>query len=98
MNLTSFPELIKQWHPTKNGDLKPEDFTHGSHKKIWWKCSVANDHEWEDTIYHRTHGRGCVCCSGHKTVLSNCLKTTHPKVAVEWHPMKNGDLKPEDFT
>ena len=31
--LSEYPELIKEWHPTKNGDSKPEDFTHGSKKK-----------------------------------------------------------------
>ena len=30
------PDLAKQWHPTKNGDLKPMDVTYGSKKKVWW--------------------------------------------------------------
>ena len=30
--LTEFP-LIAEWHPTKNGDLKPENITSGSGKK-----------------------------------------------------------------
>ena len=24
------PEVAKQWHPTLNGDLMPEDFSYGS--------------------------------------------------------------------
>jgi len=48
------PELAKQWHPTKNGELTPGDVTHGSHKKVWWKCEVADDHEWKSTIASRS--------------------------------------------
>jgi hypothetical protein len=36
MKLSSIPHLVKEWHPTKNGDLTPDDFTHGSNKKVWW--------------------------------------------------------------
>ena len=28
------PELAKQWHPTKNGDLTPSDVGPGSHKRV----------------------------------------------------------------
>ena len=42
--LSSYPELVKEWHPTKNGDLTPRDVTHGSKKKVWWLCQ--NIHEW----------------------------------------------------
>ena len=37
-----FPELSKEWHPTKNGDLTPYDVTVGSHKKVWWICSKGH--------------------------------------------------------
>ena len=39
------PELVPEWHPTKNGALLPEQFTFGSNKKVWWQCK--NGHEWE---------------------------------------------------
>ncbi len=31
-----------------------------------------------------------------KVVLSNCLATTNPDLAKEWHPTKNGGLTPYD--
>lgn len=31
----------------------------GTGKKLWWKCPVANDHEWQTTGAHRVSGRGC---------------------------------------
>jgi hypothetical protein len=67
--LSSYPELVKEWHPTKNGDLTPNNFTHGSHKKVWWKCNKG--HEWNSIIYNRTKKtkpRGCPYCSGRKKV------------------------------
>ena len=90
------PELAKQWHPTKNGDLTPFDFTNNSGAKVWWKCEKGNDHEWEATIGDRSTGTGCPICSGRKIVLSNCLATLKPDLAKEWHPTKNNDLTPKD--
>ena len=45
-----FPEIAKQWHPTKNGDLTPSDVAVSSHKKVWWTCPKGDDHEWEATL------------------------------------------------
>ena len=93
----NFPLLAKEWHKTKNGKLTPNNFTSGSNNSVWWKCNVANDHEWKARIDHRTNGIGCPMCSNQKVVKSNCLATTHPKLANEWHPNKNGDLTPNDI-
>jgi len=94
---TTHPKLSKEWHPTKNGNLTPIDVTAGSAKKVWWKCNVADDHDWKATIVKRAHyGRGCPCCDGKKVVLSNCLATTNSELAKEWHTTKNGDLTPYD--
>jgi len=35
---TVMPDLAAEWHPFKNGDLKPKDVTLGSSKKVWWQC------------------------------------------------------------
>ena len=86
------PDLAKQWHPTKNGDLTPNNVTPGSSKKVWWKCDKGDDHEWIALVYSRSKGIGCSVCSGRTIVLSNCLATINPKLAKEWHPTKNGDL------
>ena len=94
-----YPDIAKQWHPTKNGDLKPEDFTRGSEVKVWWKCSKGDDHEWESNINNRTlGGTGCPFCVGQKAGKDNNVLFLFPDIAKQWHPTKNGDLKPEDFT
>ena len=92
------PTLAEEWHPTKNGDLTPNDVTSSSNKKVWWKCDKGDDHEWQSSIANRTNERGCPICSSHKTVLSNCLATLNPDLAKEWHPTKNGELTPFDFS
>ena len=62
---TLFPEVIKEWHFEKNAPLRPEKFTKGSHKKVWWKCSEG--HEWEAQIKSRTlGGTGCPECAKKK--------------------------------
>jgi len=55
-----FPEVSKEWHPTKNENLTPEDVTKSSNKKVWWKCS--KEHEWINTINLRTRGSKCPIC------------------------------------
>ena len=91
------PEIAKQWHPTKNGDLTAGEVTQGSAKKVWWKCPKGGDHEWEAAIVERKNGTGCSICAGKKIVKSNSLKTLDPKLAKEWHPTKNGNLSPENI-
>ena len=93
-----FPEIAKQWHPTKNGNLNPFDFSKGSDKKVWWKCHKGEDHEWIASIGNRSNGRGCPICAGKIVVKSNSLATTNPDLSKEWHPTKNGKLTPFHFT
>ncbi|MFA7219497.1 MAG: zinc-ribbon domain-containing protein [Synergistaceae bacterium] len=88
------PELAKEWHPTKNGNLTPYDVTCGSDIKVWWGCSKG--HEWESKICNRNKGNNCPYCSGQRVCKDNCLATLNPELAKEWHPTKNGDLTPYD--
>ena len=95
--LSEYPELLREWHPEKNGDLRPEQFTFGSNKKVWWLCPKG--HDYDAAIKSRTSKRqgNCPYCSGRKVGNDNHLKFLFPKVAVEWHPSKNGDSRPEEF-
>ena len=95
LSLTNvYPEIAKEWHPTKNGTLRPTDVIAGSHKKVWWVCNKG--HEWLATIHNRTAaGTKCPYCSN-KKVLSgfNDLASTNPTVANEWNYEKNTCLLP----
>lgn len=79
--------LVREWHPTKNEDLKPEDVTAKSRKKVWWMCNSG--HGWKATVFNRYKGHGCPYDSGRR--ISKALE-----FAKEWHPTKNGDLEFED--
>ena len=92
------PKLAKEWHPTKNEELTPFDVPIGSEKKVWWQCDKGEDHEWITSIAERSNGKECPICSGHKTVLSNCLATLNPNLTKEWHPTKNDSLSAFDVT
>ena len=94
---TEKPELVKEWHPTKNGDLSPFDVSYGSGKKVWWICSKG--HEWEAVICNRVIGRGCPVCTGKRTLVGyNDLFTLRPDIAKQWHTTKNNNLTPQDVT
>jgi len=94
---TLSPELAKQWHPSKNGDLNPSNVTKGYGKKVWWKCE--KEHEWQASVNTRTNmGTGCPYCSGKRVCVDNCLQTLNPELAKQWHPSKNGILTPNNVT
>ena len=95
---TLFPNLSKEWHPTKNGKLTPNDVTSKSGKNVWWKCDQGDDHEWKGKVSNRANGKGCPVCAGQIVVWSNSLMKLNPKTASEWHPTKNGNLTPLDVT
>ena len=61
--LSSYPDLVKEWHPSKNGELTPQHFTHGSSKKVWWLCSKG--HSFDSVIYARIgkQRNGCAVCN-----------------------------------
>lgn len=91
------PALAAQWHPTKNGSLTPRDFAPVSGKWVWWQCRYG--HAWRAKISNRHWGSGCPTCANHiVSVGFNDLATTHPEVASQWHPTKNGSLTPEQVT
>ena len=97
--IKTYPNLIKEWHPTKNGDLTPENVTYACNKSVWWKCEKCG-YEWKAKVGNRTLlNRGCPCCSNHIVVAGiNDLATTHPNIAKEWHPTRNKSLAPKDVT
>ncbi len=59
---SQYPEIAKQWHPTKNGELTPQKVTGGSNKIIWWICPICGN-EWRTTVASRTSGKtSCPKC------------------------------------
>ena len=93
------PQVADQWHPTKNLPLTPHDVSKGSHQRVWWKCSLGEDHEWVSSVCNRTtEYKRCPCCLNQIVVPSKSIVVTHPLMAAQWHPTKNKDLLPTQFT
>lgn len=90
------PDIAAQWHPTKNAPVTPEEVTVGSHHKAWWVCEQG--HEWRAEVKSRTlGGTGCPVCTGRLLRRGvNDLAATHPDLAAQWHPAKNGTLTPQE--
>ena len=90
-----FPDIAKEWHPTKNGDRLPRDYMANSNTKVWWKCE--NGHEWENAINTRNGGHGCPYCANQIVLPGfNDLATINPTLAAQWHPTKNQDITQKD--
>lgn len=90
------PDLATQWHPTKNNGVTPADIPLGSHHMAWWVCEKG--HEWKAIVKSRAiGGTGCPVCANRALLPGiNDLATTHPELARQWHPAKNGSLTPHD--
>lgn len=74
------PELVKEWHPTANGNLTPRKVKIDHPKPVWWICSQS--HEWDATIQARINGTGCPVCTKNRTkerIQGEADKSFRPK-------------------
>lgn len=89
-----YPELSKEFHPTKNGELSVNDINKGSARQVWWKCAVCN-HEWLTEVSSRTNGHGCPACSGRVLVPGKndletwCKEHNNTELLDEWDYDRN---------
>lgn len=91
-----YPDIAKEWHLVKNGNITPDMVSPSSGKTFWWHC--RNGHEWQARVYSRIKC-GCPYCSGKRAIKGKTdLATLYPDIAAEWHPTKNGKLQPNDMT
>ena len=89
--------LLRQWDGEKNGDLRPEDITYGSKRKVWWRCEKG--HSWQASVCSRAgDGAGCPYCTGRRPMPGETdLASQFPDIAAQWHPSKNLPLTPEEM-
>lgn len=96
--VTTHPDLAKEWHPNLNAEITPKHISSGSNKKVWWQGEYCK-HEWKTSTKTRVHGSGCPICSGNKLELgANDLSSQNPQLTFQWHPKKNGPLRPYEVT
>ena len=91
------PRIAAEWHPTRNGLVGPADITGTSTRVCWWQCSLRPEHQWRAAVRDRSrHQKGCPYCARRRVSDESSLARWHPQIAVEWDPMRNGDLSPRD--
>jgi hypothetical protein len=98
------------WDYEKNGDVKPEDVSKGTHKKFWFKCDNC-PHSFIISLSNLNQGQWCPYCviPSKKRCDGDCLfcfnksfssfegLTPSGKRKVDcWDYEKNGDVKPDD--
>lgn len=96
-----FPEIAKEWHPTKNGDLTPYMVSQHSGVLAWFVC--PNGHEYRTAVCDRSYGKRCYKCAqkenGRKKMIpgeGESLAELHPDIAAIWHQEMNNDFTPYD--
>lgn len=85
---TQYPDIAKEWHPTKNLDDLTK-ISRKSNRKVWWLCDKG--HEWANTVVNRTHQKqNCPYCTNRKVTPGyNDIKTTSPALIKDWDHSKN---------
>lgn len=80
---TTFPEVARQWHPTRNAKSATEAMPRSA-KVVWWLCDEG--HTYRARIASRTRmGSGCPQCSGREVIRGvNDLMSVNPALATEW--------------
>ena len=88
-------ELLQEWDAPANLPETPEQISHGSKRKVWWRCQKG--HRWQAAVHTRTgSGTGCPVCAGKIPLAGQSdLKTLYPELARQWHPTRNGELTPQ---
>ena len=88
------PDLAREWHPIKNGELTPDNISPASDVKVWWLGPCK--HEWEATPSNRVRrNSGCPVCNNKVILIGfNDLATTHKGLCAEWDYEKNGEILP----
>lgn len=95
---SKFPDIAKEWNYEKNNKLKPDEVTSHSNKKVWWKCDKGHDFQMKISDRTSKRNRNCPYCANRRVLKGfNDLSSVCPEVAKEWHPTKNGKIKPDQI-
>lgn len=84
-----YPELAKEWHPTKNSNITPDLVMAETHDIYYWLCPEG--HTYKASPKNRVRmNSNCPFCSGQKVLRGyNDLETTHPQIALDYDNQKN---------
>lgn len=94
-----FPRLCREWHSSKNGELRPNEVTITSARRVWWQCEIDKSHIWRSAIKKRTGYGGkqephsCPFCrtpiqSKKQLALAIALQKVFPEIKLQDHVLK----------
>lgn len=83
------PSLVPLWNVDRNGDRSPSTVDAAHAGNAWWRCPERHDFQRSPLLMIRDSS--CPVC----TVAQKSLAVTNPAIAAEWHPKRNGELRPE---
>lgn len=93
---TRYPDMSLEWHPSLNGDLKPNQVSGGTHRKVWWLCDSGHDYQ-VSVVQRAAKKSGCPICANQKALAGyNDLASQWPSLLVEWDYIKNAPTNPQD--
>ncbi len=82
------PSVVPLWNAEKNGDRSPSTVDAAYAGNAWWRCPKGHDFQRAPLLMVRDSS--CPVCA----VAQKSLAATSPAVAAEWHPAKNGEIRP----
>lgn len=93
---TTRPDLVRDFHPTANGAITPDNVMATTGKRITWLC--RNGHHWVASGTNRANqGTGCPYCSNFSCWTGwNDVATVRPDLAADWDWSNNPGLTPRD--
>lgn len=99
---TTDKHLASLWNFDKNTNISPYEVSHGSERKVWWKCDECG-HEWMATIANIVAGKRCPVCAKKKqsvTLINNKLNQGQsfgdcfPQLLKMWDYHENQNIDP----
>ena len=82
--------LLSQWGHERNYPLTPDDISIGARRKVWWRCSKADDHRWQAEVSKRVGAAGAPSARGigcHPQTGSQSSDPTSPCHSMKQHPI-----------
>ncbi len=72
-----YPQIAKELHPTKNGDINAYHIYPNSPRNLLWVCPICGN-EYKTSPNHRVNrGSGCPVCNRKKVYKSNQIKVVN---------------------
>lgn len=85
------PDVAAWWHPTKNGELTPDQVRPFSEKTVWWQCPDGHDFRSRISLRSQRNRQTCPADSGRLLITGeNDLASKEPELAKDWDAELNG--------